>query len=315
MAPLVALTGGTGFIGGHLASELTRRGYPIRALLRRADQMPDLPLEGRVIGGLDERDALTRLVAGVDAVIHAAGLVAARDDAEFMRVNRDGTANLAAALAPNPRPVRLILLSSLAARSPEVSAYASSKQAGEAEAARIRAAGHEPIIVRPPAIYGPGDRATLPIFAQLARGFLVRPGGVPGRFSLLHVDDLVELVACLLTGPPPQSPILEPDDGRDGGYGWPEIAAVAAERLGRPVRVVALPRGAFTVAAALAETGATLFGGRAPLSRAKVAELFAPDWVSERATLAGVEWRARLRFAEGFESTLGWYRSAGWIKA
>jgi nucleoside-diphosphate-sugar epimerase len=205
-------------------------------------------------------------------------------------------------------------VSSLAARAPDLSPYAESKALGEREA--LRQAGRlEVVVVRPPAVYGPGDRATLPIMRSLAAGLLLAPRQAGARFSLLHAGDLAGLLAKLAaagTGPA-SGTVLEPDDGRDRGYSWAELAGLASRHLGRKVRVVAVPRAVASLAAAAAERCAG--AGRPPLlSRVKVAELFHPDWICDPASLeAWGGWSPGTDFARGLPATLAWYRHAGWL--
>ena len=129
MSRLVAITGATGFVGPHLVAALARRGWKIRLLVRRWSPLPSLAgIEAdMVLGDVSDEAALGRLVAGADTIIHAAGLIKARNPADFMTVNRDGTA-LLSALAPE---TMVVLLSSLAAREPHLSPYAASKRAAE----------------------------------------------------------------------------------------------------------------------------------------------------------------------------------------
>src|SRR5262249_53412312 len=132
---------------------------------------------------------------------------------------------------------RFVLLSSLAARQPQISDYAASKLAGEAELTRLD--GELPwSILRPPAVYGPGDRETLAFFRALRLGFAMRPPVPKARISLLHVGDLAAAIAAILDAPYASSAPLEVDDGH-GGYAWDEMISVAARHLGvRPLRLV-----------------------------------------------------------------------------
>ncbi len=310
---LVALTGATGFLGRHVAERLRARGLRVRALVRRDD--PALEARGVELlrGDLGSAEALEALVEGAGTVVHGAGLVRAPADAAFEGANVVGTARLAEAARRRAEGARFVLISSLAAREPGLSAYARSKRRAEQELAR-RSDGLEPLVLRPPALYGPGDRATLPIMAQLVRGLLVAPRAPANRFSLLYVEDLAEALAELVADPSERwsrAP-LEPDDGTPDGYAWRDLAEHAGQRTGRRVRLVELPRAVMTAAALLVEASARPLGRAPALSRGKVAELFHPDW---RAADDGRLWRGRTRttFAEGFARTLAWYRSAGWL--
>lgn len=300
----VALTGGTGFIGRHLAARLREQGVPLRILAREAPPEEDrLPGIAWVAGDLADAGALRRLVEGVDAVVHAAGLVAASDRRSFHAVNVLGTARLLGVL---PHRARLVHVSSLAARAPQASAYAASKR----EAERLVAAARpDAVIVRPPAVYGPGDRATLPIFQQLARGLLIMPAAAGARFSLLFVEDLVELLATIATEATHEGQVLEPDDGRPEGYRWNDLAALAAEARGAAVRFVRLPPTALWPLAALFDAIGRRRGASPMLGRDKLGELAHPDWVA-----AGVPgWRGRTDFRDGFAATIAWYRCRGWL--
>jgi uncharacterized protein YbjT (DUF2867 family) len=310
----VAVTGATGFVGSALCAALAREGRGVRALVRSAQRAETLPggVEP-VLGALDEEPALAALVDGAGTVIHAAGVVAARKDGDFDRVNAAGTARLVAAARSVDRRPRILLISSLAARHPQLSAYAASKRAGEDI---VAGSGLEHCIVRPPAVYGPRDRATLPLFRQLAAGLLLAPKIEGGRFSLLHVDDLARLPCVLLQQPAWAGEILEPDDGRPGGYGWRDLAAVAGKARGKTVRCLELPRAVVWCAAVAQELGAAVTGGAPMLSRGKLGELCYPDWVCNRESMGGaVGWAPAVDFAEGFLATLAWYRQRGWIRA
>jgi nucleoside-diphosphate-sugar epimerase len=207
----------------------------------------------------------------------------------------------------------LIQVSSLAARVPALSAYAASKAEGE-EAALRHADRMSVAVVRPPAVYGPHDRSTLPILRGLERGWLLHPAGAAARFSMLYASDLAALIVALLASPPRSGTIVEPDDGTAGGYGWSDLAAIAADRLARRVRTLAVPRGPLALMAGLSERVAVATGGAPLLSRGKLAELFHPDWVCKVGGMAAIPgWQPRTRFGDGLSATLGWYREAGWL--
>jgi 2-alkyl-3-oxoalkanoate reductase len=311
---LVALTGATGFVGRHLLRRLAAEGWRVRALTRRpgtlaAETESVMP----VVGDLDSEAALAELVAGVDAVVHCAGLVAARSAAEFQRVNTNGTARLLRAAAAGADRPRFLLISSLAAREPQLSPYASSKREAE-EVLRRNAAGLAWQVLRPPVIYGPGDRATLPLFRQFSRGLVLRPAGA-GRFSMLYVEDLAAAVAALLAQVAPAGHVMEIDDGSPGGYDWDGILAAAERQLGRRVRALTVPLPVQRLAAAAGSLGAA-FTGRPPmLSQGKVNEIAHADWVCRHQLLGDcISWRPAVGLDEGFSRTTAWYKAAGWLR-
>ncbi|CAN5635746.1 NAD-dependent epimerase/dehydratase family protein [soil metagenome] len=302
--PLVAITGATGFVGPHLIAALARHGWKVRLLIRRWTPLPSLPgVDAEIVwGDLSDAASLARLVEGVDAVVHAAGLIKARRVEDFQAINRDGTARLSSR-APD---VPFLLLSSLAAREPQLSPYAASKRAAE-EVVGQRTGPW--LAVRAPAVYGPGDRETLAYFKMAALGVALQPNRPGARLSLIHVEDLAESLALALGRPLPSS-VGEVDDGRQGGYSHAEMAGAASSALGRPVRPLSVPQG---VMAAIATVNA-LRPSAQILTPAKVRELFHPDWtVHDPALMAATGFTARYNLAEGFRHTILWYRAHGWL--
>jgi 2-alkyl-3-oxoalkanoate reductase len=309
---LIAITGGTGFIGRRIVARFSDRGWRVRALVRRPE--PSLVQSGAelVHGALEDPASLEALVEAAQAVVHCAGAISARSKNEFVRVNRDGTAALAAALVVQPRPPRLLLISSLAAREPGLSAYAASKRMAE-DAVRETLAGKADFcIVRPPAVYGPGDRATLPIFRQIQRGLLFVPAA-DARFSLLYVDDLAEIVARLLEAPRWDGAVMEPDDD-SGGYGWADVARIASAHLDRRVRTVPVPWLALWLPAACAQILGLVLRRAPMLTPGKLRELYHSDWTCRAAAGGPLPATSpRVTFDSGFAATLAWYMQRKWL--
>jgi len=257
MITSVALTGATGFIGRRLLARLVSEGVQVRALTRRVPAEPEDPHVHWIKGALDDTAALERLADGAEAVIHCAGAVRGADDATFRRINVEGSRRLFEA-AQRQGCARLLLISSLAARHPELSWYAASKRQAELScysAAKRQAAQRgvtssaRPAVTvfRPTAVYGPGDRELRPLFEMLMRGWLPMTGPREARLSFLHVDDLVAAVIAWLRHSPADAPAeggpFELHDGYPGGYTWPHIAAIGAAVRGAPVRRLPIPAG------------------------------------------------------------------------
>ena len=314
MVSTVALTGATGFIGRAIATRLLSKGWPVVALTRREDRALAQAGARLLPGALEDRESLDRLVREAGVVIHCAGLVTAADARTFEAVNVDGTARLAVAAARTPGRPRMLLVSSLAAREPGISDYAASKRRGE-EIFAQEAETLERCVVRPPGVYGPHDRATLPLFQQMDRGFLVTPANPTARFSLLQVTDLAGAIERLLERPRWDNAVLELDDGREGGYGWADLAEIAGRHLGRRVRQIAVPLWPLWLPAELNRRVAKLLGRPPYFSPGKLRELYHPDWVARRASDGPLaDWNARHTFETGFPVTLDWYRAEGWMK-
>ena len=318
-APVIALTGATGFVGGHVLHVLLEKGCPVRLLARDPARLSAAAMNtGRVeivTGDLETQEALDALVRGARAVIHLAGAIKAARKREFHRINAQGARRLAAA-AMGGGVGRFVHVSSLAARHPELSAYAASKRASE-EMVRDACGGMaNPVIVRPPAVYGAGDRATLGLFDQLSRRHALLPGRADARLSLIHARDVARALVHLALSDAAGGEILEIDDGKEGGYSWPDMARLAQEALGRPVHLHLLPRSLVAAAGVGADALSRLTGRAFMLSSGKARELYHPGWVAHSAAMREkTGWTARTGFAEGFAQTLQWYCDKGWLPA
>lgn len=270
--------------------------------------MPDI-----VLGTLADPAALRRLVQGADVVLHLAGAIKAPDDAGYLRVNRDGTEALVDAVADAAPDAHFIQISSMAARHPELSGYAASKRAGEQVVLdRLDAARFS--IVRPPAIYGPGDRETLIFFQLASRRQVPLPGRPTARIALIHVEDAARMLAARAFGAP-TGRVHAIADSRPEGYAWQEILGAAAAAVGNgSPRYFSLPTTLLRTIGGGAGAIARIVGKTGMVSAGKVRELLHEDWAVRGEELlreAGAE--ARHGLGEGFASTAVWYRNAGWL--
>lgn len=301
----VALTGATGFAGGPIFKEIMADGHDIKILVR-------CPQEGQfdrsvcvVKGDLDDVAALKQFVADCDVVVHVAGAISALNEGGYFKVNFAGTRNVfEAAVASGVR--RFVFVSSISARNPELSAYAASKRV--AEDYLVSQTGEmETLILRPSAIYGPGDKATLPLLAALQKSIALVPGQRGARFSLLHVKDFARVVACSATSR--QTGILEIDD-MQGGHDWQELADINRMICGKPNQIAYLPRTIVNTIAVASELSRFFTGQLGMVNRGKVNELYHPDWVAR-----GVGWPRSnaIGLSEGLTDTVTWYRAHGWL--
>nr|WP_315384320.1 NAD(P)H-binding protein [uncultured Sphingomonas sp.] len=293
-----AVTGGTGFVGSRLIELALEAGHQVRALTRR-----DQPARDGVTwvrGDLDATAALTELCTGADAVIHVAGVVNAPDREGFAHGNITGTANMLAATR-QAGVRRYVHVSSLASREPELSAYGWSK--GEADKL-VRDSGLDWTIVRPPAIYGPGDLEMLELFRVARFGLALLPPG--GRISVIEVSDLGRLLLALAAADRFPGEI-DPDDGRAGGWTHPEFARAIGRAVGRKVLALSLPR---AVLMAGAYVDRALRGKRAKLTPDRVSYFCHPDWVADPAHRAPANlWVPQVETETGLVETARWYRA------
>ncbi|MET4806857.1 SDR family NAD(P)-dependent oxidoreductase [Limibacillus sp. MBR-115] len=308
---VIAVTGATGFVGRAVVAELLSQGVAVRALARKPEMLAEFENLSVVAGDISSSDALIPFLSGVDGVVHCAGLVKALSNAEFQKVNAEGTQAVVTA-ATNAAVKRLVLVSSLAARRPEVSPYAASKRAGEQRASE---SALNVSIVRPPAVYGPGDTATLPFFRQAERGFLALPVPRDQRFSVIYVTDLAKLLAALvLESDRRDATPIECDDGRKGGYSWEEFAQAAGAAAGRRVRFLPVPGWLIGPVAVVAQALAKLRRQAEILSPGKLCEMAQPEWVSTPASLDGLDWRPAVGLRDGLAQARRWYKDQGLLK-
>ena len=297
----IAVTGGTGFVGSRLIEALQEAGHEIKALTRRA--MPAATAVEWVSGSLEDQPALARLCEGADATIHVAGVINA-DEAGFEAGNVHGTAAvIAAAKSANVR--RFVHVSSLAAREPELSRYGGSKARSEAVA---RESGLDVAIVRPPAVYGPGDKETLELFRMAKRGLILLPP--EGSLSLIHADDLARLLISLATAQSPPT-LTEPDDGKAGGWTHRELGLALGAAVGRNVFALSMPRAAVRMGALL---DGLVRRGNAKLTPDRAAYFCHPDWVADPALAPPPElWAPAIDTREGLRATAEWYSEHRWL--
>lgn len=309
MSRTIAVTGGTGFVGAAVIKEILSRGDNVRALARNPKKLPYSADVAVIKGALGEAAALGELAAGADAFIHCAGLTHALRDPEFFAVNVEG-ARIAAAAAAHAG-AKFVHLSSMAARQPELSAYAASKR--QSETAVAEASGNNPwIALRLPAIYGPGDQATLPYFKMVKSGIAPEPAASPSpRASILYVGDASGAILAALdhaaTGR-----VYEIGDEAPEGHSWREIGEALAAAMQKRARPFPAPRIVLTSCAAIG-AGVSRLAGAAPMvTPGKVREFFHPDWVARDNLLTGATgWRPKTPLKEGFAKTVRWYQENG----
>ena len=300
----LAVTGGTGFVGSHLVRAAREAGFELRALTR-GWRPPEDGIEW-VEGALDRPDSLVKLCSGADSIVHIAGLINAPDRAGFETVNVGGTAAMIDA-ARKAGVKRFIHVSSLAAREPELSDYGWSKAKSER---LVAASGLQWTILRPPAVYGPGDRETFELFKMARRGLVALPP--KGRFSVIHVGDLCRLILALLDEPDSVSEVYEPDDGMENGWDHRHFARTLGRIFGRRAATVAMPRVVMQSASRIEKL---VRRDKAKLTADRVRYFCHPDWVvtAQRRPPESL-WKPQIRTPSGLKQTADWYREQGWLR-
>jgi len=312
---MILVTGGSGFIGGHLVEGLCTRGERVRCLLRR-NPPRKLPVQAEIVfGELGAEEVLD----GVDTVIHLAGVTKALAVDDYYAGNARATEKLARAVAA--RGIRLVHVSSLAAAGPSldgtpvgeddearpVTHYGKSKLEGERIVRRLVP---DAVIVRPPVVYGPRDTDVFRILKPLTQGIAVQIGGGERWFSAIYVGDLVE-------------GLMAASSASGGTYflangtpvSWSDLRTATARIVGRNARVVRVPGAVAYAAGWGAEVWARLTGKAGIISREKVVEAQCTYWTCDtRRAAAEMGFEAGTSLDAGLALTLAWYREAGWLK-
>jgi dihydroflavonol-4-reductase len=300
----VAVTGSSGFIGRHMVEHLAARGTRVVAVQR--------PFEPR---------ALLNALRDVDAVIHLAGVVSALRERDYVAANVDGTRLVADACRTAGLP--LINISSLAAAGPAsprnprseddppapINAYGRSKLEGERAIARLDGLGWTTI--RPGVVYGPRDRALLPLFRVAAAGFMPLVGRTDAAYSFIHVHDLVRAIAAAVDHPAVGDTIFA---GHPHPVTTREILEGVRAAAGARAAIIPIPMALTHVAAFAGDLVGMLRGKPAVINSRRYAELASDGFVCRVDRLRdrlGIV--AEVALKEGLASAYEWYRQEGWL--
>lgn len=301
---IVAVTGATGFLGGHVLSALAAAGHSVRALTRRPQAAVD-SVEW-LSGSLEDEASLQALCRGADCLINIAGLTKAIRRADFFDVNANGTERVFSAAAQQDIS-HVVHISSLAAREPNLSHYGASKAATE-DLLTQRQWSFGWSIIRPPAIYGPGDKEILKLLKASKIGILPAPGSTKNRFSMIHAADLATATVCRVTGAATHS-VEEIDDEAVGAYQISDVIAALPNAAAKPVHAVPMP---FPILAGIGAGGdliARVTGKPSMLTVSTARYLCHPDWtVNETKRFQCENWSPQFDLKSGLDDTMQWYR-------
>jgi nucleoside-diphosphate-sugar epimerase len=323
----VLITGANGFVGARLCHRFLQEGFHTIAGVRRSSDLK--PLDGLKLefryGDITDDESLPALVRGVDYIVHNAGLTKARRAEALFRVNEGGTVRLMEAIAEhNPQVRKVVYISSLAAAGPirdgrpvteedppqPITTYGRSKLAGE-RAALSFTAQFPVVALRPPGVYGPGDREIFSFFQTVYRGIKPLLGDTDRRMQLVHVDDLSRAVFLAMVGEGAKSGsyfIAE-----DRSYSMSELIDLLQKACGKSGFALKLPAGLFRAVAAVSEMAFKAVGGTPMLTREKANELLASWEVATDKARQDFDFRSRIPFADGARETFAWYLRNGWL--
>jgi len=318
------LSGGTGFVGSHVAREFLARGWQVRALVRRPDRPGRLPAGAEIVpGDLDLPGDLRQALRGAAAIVHCAGATRALGLDEFRRVNVGGTEAVARAASEACPEAMFVHVSSQAAAGPSrrgapvlesdpptpVSWYGRSKLEGE-----LAVANHYRgpwCVVRPSVVYGAGDPGLLSMFAIVARGVAPIVGGGRRRVQLLAAPDLARMLYAVAERPDLHGRrVFAAGDIVSIGDLVREVAALRTPRA----RTVAVPGPVVRILGLLASFRGALTGTASAFNRDKVRDMLQADWLCDSARLfsdlgvaPAIGWR------RGIRDTCRWYVRERWL--
>jgi nucleoside-diphosphate-sugar epimerase len=267
---------------------------------------PEVKLDRRVRvvqGGLKDGEALQVLTETADVTLHVAGVVAGVKRRDFFVPNVKGTVALANAARKNGVG-RFVYVSSLAAREPSINFYAESKVAAE-EALSEFENDFKLTILRPSAVYGPGDTATLPLLKSLMSVTALIPGTADARFGMVHVSDVAKSLAEAVMSH--RVGVSNIDDG-SGGHSWPELIDITRQEFNRPARAIYIPR---PVAMGLGFAGdvvAHIRGKPSLFGRGQLRQIYHRDWC-----VTDAMWPIHnpISLQQGLPETIRWYQEQG----
>lgn len=310
MTKRIALTGATGFVGQNLLEELLSRGYQVNALTRKI-QNPKTGVNW-IPGDLQNIDALTKLLDGCDVLINVAGLIKAKSKEEFMSANAHAVATLKSIVNKSHLNPLFVQISSYAARERHLSDYAASKYQGE-EMLKI---GDQIrwTIIRPPAVYGPGDTETLKIFKVINNGIALYPSDKNNRVSWIHISDLCVAITDLVELENCEKKTFEVDDGADNGHSHEEFFEISSKLLSKtPIKLTA-PRFFLKIIGWTNELFAVLLRYAPMVSSKKVNEICHSDWtLDQNLDFRNTGWKPKIKLKDGLKETLDWYRNNEYI--
>lgn len=326
----VLVTGATGFLGSHIAEQLSQSGAKVRALVRGTSDtrfLEGLNNVELVTGAVDDFESCVRACQGVEGIIHSAGLVKAKSPDDFRRVNTEGTENLLRAAEKAGSVRRFVFVSSQAVAGPSdeagtpvrvgeegapVTAYGRSKLAAEKILLASKKEIHS-VILRPPAIYGPRDGEILVFFKAVKSGVLPLTNPLEAKYSMIYGPDCAAACVKALSADVESGTALFLDDGHPVTF--KEMIEQVEAAVGKKAWLrVPLPQALVKGAAALTEAYGKVTNQAVMLTLDKCNELHATGWVCD-GSLAheALDWQPTVRFREGVKITADWYKKEGWL--
>jgi nucleoside-diphosphate-sugar epimerase len=319
------LTGGTGFIGSHLAELLLDKSAEIFALVRDPHNL-------KWLKGLDihllEGDLLSipSLPFDIDYVFHVAGLTNSSDVADYYTVNQQGTASLFKSLHDQKiLPKKIICLSSLAAVGPSfdgkpvqesdvphpITPYGKSKLMGEAEALKFKEV-YPIVILRAPAVFGPRDKDFLQYFKWIKRGALPAIGSKQRYMSLCYVKDLIRAFYLCSQKELESGEIFNIGDQNPCSYD--EFGEFAGQAMGKKLKKVKIPIPIGYLVALIADIAGRINKKPSILNLGKFKQMRQRAWIADmKKAKDKLSFQPQYSLQDAIQETLNWYLKHDWL--
>lgn len=325
----VLVTGGSGFLGSWVAQRLSEEGHSVRALVRKSSDRSFLKTLAGVEfadGNVEDEKAVDEASEGVDAVVHCAGLVKARNEREFFGTNVEGTRNLVHSARKRAGKIkRFVLVSSLEASGPSAdglpvpehqerpcTTYGRSKLQAEKVALQYKDE-LALTILRPGAIYGPRDREILEAFRSVKNGLAPRVSGGRAKGSFIYASDCADVCLRAIDSDVPSGSTYFVDDGCgaiDQKTFFDDIARALNKKF---VLRPSLPAGLFKAVAHGVKAYGRLLDKPVMLTPEKAAMLVQHFVCSSEKTRKELAWEPKVPWSEGVVRTARWYEENGWL--
>lgn len=297
------ITGASGFLGSHIIKIMMNKGMSVHALLRESSSLKNLPDECEFTRvDFMNPDSMAEAIADADVIVHAAGATSAASQEEFDRANALVTKNILTARERYASNALFIFVSSQAASGPTgngpVTDYGRSKLLGEFA---VRDTDNW-VILRPPAIFGPGDPASTPVMKLALKGIFVSPLINGKGFCLVYARDLARLIADLPDYSDAVGKTLEPSYGEL--FSWKDFHRILEKAAGRRILHIIIPPFLVRAAGFMSEALAP-FTQKAPFfSRDKCKELLAAEWpLDDGLTCRITGWKPAVPVEEAMKET------------
>jgi nucleoside-diphosphate-sugar epimerase len=324
----ILVTGASGFVGSHIADRLLAGGHEVRALVRSNSSLKWLqrkPIE-LVSANMLDIESLRPAVEGVDAIVHVAGVTAAKTKQGFYDGNLLPTRNLLEASRRfNPTLARFVFCSSQTAVGPSldgqpvteltpphpITTYGKSKRAAEEEAERARQ-DFPVTILRLAAIYGPRDTAILTFFQTVDKRLKPLIGMQDKWVNLAHISDVAD--AVLLSVEQNAAKNETYFIGAEQHHTWREVNNLTSEILKRRGLTVRLPHAVVYTVAGFSEFFSMFRSKPSVLNWEKGRDMVQANWTcSVEKAKKELGYTQKISLEDGIKNTTEWYRKNGWM--